>query len=425
MTPLMQKNLFFGLVLILSQTLYAQVTLKTNLIHSLSTERVLAFDLKIEKNGITGFTRLDIRHKEGIGISGLETNSAKVLSSDTLTSLVWEISPTDTTLNLRLKILPINQPGVYPLVFTYRCQKEDVVIDFESHPFVLTVKDTSLPVFLSSSWEKIRSLREPAIPIPAVEAEKVMVKSPAEVEQQVAQLKRDSREAQKVGELEKKRVTAKIDTLQKQLLLLGDTSANAENIEKYWDIKKSLTKAQDELVVAERVLTLAKTLDAQANEIQRISKEQIASATSKSKTSLAQSAAKGSSGTAANSGAGGKTGNLNGASGTGSGSSFPTSNNRSDENTTAASGGAKAPVVAQIAEKGKVFKIQIGSFVAPPDMAVLRRAGDVVVLKENGMFKALSGSFTDLTSATKYKIELSDQFPGCFVVGYLNGQRVQ
>lgn len=385
----------------------SQISIKTNLIHSVAIGRVLAFDLKLEKAAITGFTRLDIRHPEGITISGLETNQAQVLSSDSLTSLVWELSPTDTLLNLRLKLSPIAMPGKYPLVFMYHYQKEDVKIDFESHPFLVVAKDTSLPVFLSSSWESIRSLQEPAIPLPAVRAEKVIQKSPAEVEQQVAQLKRDSREAKKVGELEKERLTIKIDTLQKQLAALGDSSASAENAEKYTELKKSLNKAEEEMKVAERVLTLAKNLEAQANEIQRISNEQIAAATNKAK--VTESTGKSSKQTEPRAAA----------------VEVAVNAAASTENTAMNSPASKAPVLDKISENGIVYKVQIGSFAAEPDMEILKKAGNVVLLKENGLFKALTGSFDDLSSAAKYKAELSLQFPGCFVVGYRDGQRLR
>lgn len=422
------KTVLILLFLSLLSAVSAQIKVKTNLIHAVSLGRVLAFDLKIEKSGITGFTRLDIRHSDAIKLEGLETSNARVLSTDTLTSLVWELSPADTLINLRLKLLPITSPGTYPLVFFYHYQKEDVKIDFESHPFTLVAKDTALPVFLSSSWETIRSLQEPAIPMPAVQAEKVILKSPAEVEQQVAQLKRDSREAQKVGEHEKARVSAKLDTIKIQMAALGDTSASPDKIELYLDLKKQLSKAEDEMKVAERVLTLAKNLDTQANEIQRISKEQMLQATAKASVKPAQTATQtqkqvatpkpvpntvkepvvAATETPAETEQKTRSG-------------MPTETEAATK--TVESSATKTEKIET--EKDLTFYVQVGSFVENPDMSILNKAGDVRIVKEGSVFKALSGKYASVNDAAKRKNELAGYFPDCFVVAYKAGKRVK
>lgn len=417
------KTVLVLVCLSLLSAVSAQISVKTNLIHAVSLGRVLAFDLKIEKSGITGFTRLDVRHSDAIKLEGLETSSARVITSDTLTSLVWELSPSDTLINLRLKLLPIEAPGSYPLVFFYHYQKEDVKIDFESHPFILVAKDTALPVFLSSSWETIRSLQEPAIPLPAVQAEKVILKSPAEVEQQVAQLKRDSREAQKVGELEKARVNAKLDTINIQMAALGDTAASPDKIELYLDLKKQLTKAEEEMKVAERVLTLARNLEAQANEIQRISKEQMAQATAKPAPKATATQKPGATpkpvaaATAPEVASTQKT-------------AEPEQKSRSampveTEPTAQPVETEKTKTEKIESEKDLSFYVQVGSFVESPDMSLLNKAGDIRIVKEGSVFKALSGKYASVNEASKRKSELASYFPDCFVVAYKEGKRVK
>jgi hypothetical protein len=422
------KTVLVLVFLSLLSAVSAQITVKTNLIHAVSLGRVLAFDLKIEKSGISGFTRLDIRHSSAIKLEGLETSAAQVLASDSLTSLVWELSPNDTFINLRLKLLPIVTPGRYPLVFFYHYQKEDVKIDFESHPFTLVAKDTALPVFLSSSWETIRSLQEPAIPMPAVRAEKVIQKSPAEVEQQVAQLKRDSREAQKVGELEKERVAAKLDTINIQMAALGDTAASPDKIELYLDLKKQLIKAEEEMKVAERVLILAKNLDTQANEIQRISKEQMAQATAKASVKPTQTAAQSQQPAATQ-----KPATTNVAEPAIAVTEKPAETDQKSRSVLSSESESAAKPVEPSAtktetletEKDITFYVQVGSFVENPDMSILNKAGDVHIVKEGSVFKALSGKYTSVNDAAKRKSELAGSFPDCFVVAYKEGKRVK
>ena len=91
------------------------------------------------------------------------------------------------------------------------------------------------------------------------------------------------------------------------------------------------------------------------------------------------------------------------------------SNSTSNANSSEAKSAARA---------GVVYRVQIGAFTNSPDRS--KFAGmNVQVKEENGMYKALSGSFSTEAEANRHKESLAAKgFPG-FVVVYENGVRTR
>ena len=55
----------------------------------------------------------------------------------------------------------------------------------------------------------------------------------------------------------------------------------------------------------------------------------------------------------------------------------------------------------------------------------LKGRTDAEYYKENGMVKYTLGSFDTMSEANNYRRELNNIFPGCFVVKFQDGKRVQ
>jgi hypothetical protein len=75
---------------------------------------------------------------------------------------------------------------------------------------------------------------------------------------------------------------------------------------------------------------------------------------------------------------------------------------------------------------GVVFRIQLGAFKHRISAATFGDAGNVLEFKgEDGLYKYLTGSFSNFNDAAKYKIEmLSKGYQGAFIAAYKNGKRV-
>jgi hypothetical protein len=373
----------------------AQLRVSTDLPHIIPIGRLLTCEIQIEKANASGFAKLEIRNTQLLQMQMIDSHAGIAETSDSLLLVRWEVLPNDSILTLRLKIMPVQIQENVNVVFSFQYNADDVPRMYQSQPYRVVFTDNVLPLVQTPRMELLHSIEEPAIPIPPINIEQVLKKSPAEIDQQVAQLKKDALRAFTVGELEKGRVSIKLDTLNKKIQLLGDTAGNNSKKSELAVLLERKKELQDELVIAERVLTLARTLNAQADEIQRISKEYIASAqkpkaeSNKTKTNLDPLPPK---------------------------PSEPVAKKETER---------AIPMIGQISDKGLVFKVQLGAFKEQPDLSVFKRAGKVVIINDNGIFKALHGSYSSKQDASNRRSELLEIFPDCFVVAYQDGMRLK
>jgi hypothetical protein len=75
---------------------------------------------------------------------------------------------------------------------------------------------------------------------------------------------------------------------------------------------------------------------------------------------------------------------------------------------------------------GVVFRVQLGAFKHRISPATFGDAGNVLEFKgEDGLYKYLTGSFSNFNDAAKHKVEmLSRGYQGAFIAAYKNGKRV-
>lgn len=75
--------------------------------------------------------------------------------------------------------------------------------------------------------------------------------------------------------------------------------------------------------------------------------------------------------------------------------------------------------------EGIVFRVQLGAFKNKPDTEKYNTIPDLFVLESNGVYKYMSGSFSDFNSAAKHKVEMIvEGFKDAFVVAFKDGKRV-
>ncbi len=382
------KRLFWFLIILGSFSTGAQVQLATNLPHVLPPNKTVIFEIQINKNPDHWYSRLEMRCDRKFFIQPGDLRGGVMEVTDTTAIIVWEVTPEDVKMNISLKLLPVPEPGNFNYRFSYFYQQDDMRRELPLRPFAVKFEDIVMPVYLSSAMEVLRSTEELAIPMPPVERAKVVKKSPAEVKQQVKQLKNDAKEAFLVGALEKDRINRKIDTLRSSITAIGDTTGDPEKVAKYQSLQTMVEKCDEELKVAERVLTLAVTLEAQANEIERISKGNI-------RPSPAVASAK-----------------VNPVS---KPAVTPDPPKTKEE----------VPVSPPAAVQGRIYKIQIGAFATSPGMNILSKAGKIELFYENSVYKVLEGAYTTREEAVMRKQQLTEPFPGCFIVTFENGQRLK
>lgn len=72
---------------------------------------------------------------------------------------------------------------------------------------------------------------------------------------------------------------------------------------------------------------------------------------------------------------------------------------------------------------GLVYRLQLGAFGADPGKAKFSNAGNVTIVKEDGLYKVLVGSFNSKEEALKKREDLITKGIGCFLAAYKDGVR--
>jgi len=182
-------------------------------------------------------------------------------------------------------------------------------------------------------------------------------------------------------------------------------------------------KAENDMEVAVRVLALAKSLEDNANEIDVINRSvnpdsyssdpKIASSNTRKNTNA--------SGAITESGT---TVNLDEPAEPESGNESTKKSKRKSKETKEEKE-SKEPESAE-ADKGLVYKIQLGAFSKEPSKRDFKAVGKVKIAEENGMYKVLYGNFSSKEEAFKKRDEVvSKGFADGFVVSYQDGVRVK
>lgn len=224
-----------------------------------------------------------------------------------------------------------------------------------------------------------------------------------EIQQQVMQIKKDSKQAREVGEAEKKKAELKLAHALEALKL---ASYMPEIEEKKIAIDKANAeklRAEKDLEIAAKILILAKSLENNANDIEKLNVPEVKQAVAVSSTNqLGLNAMV-------------KEVILD----------IPDEKEIAKKEPTNSSNQSVSNKPENPALRGLVYRVQIGSFVKSPNKSDFKPIGKVEVLKEEGLYKALSMPFNNKEDASKFKQEIiSKGFDG-FVVTYQNGKRVK
>ncbi len=226
----------------------------------------------------------------------------------------------------------------------------------------------------------------------------------SEIQQQVMQIKRDSKQAFEVGEIEKKKAEIKLAQAHQDLKMAGYMPEVEEKKIAIDKANADRLKAEKDLEIATKILVLAKSLESNANDIEKFNlppkvEEPVAANPNAIPESIKNVIL-----------------------------DIPKENEVIQPEKIVKKAEQKVPETktnSVIVNKGLVFRIQVGSFVKTPNKADFKPIGKVDVVTENGMFKALYGAFSTREEATKQKqYIISKGFDG-FIVSYQDGVRVK
>jgi hypothetical protein len=385
----------------------SQVGISTNLLRTIPLNKSLTFEVRISKGAFNNFSRYQMEVPEGITIAEVESNGGTFSFEENKVKIIWVVAPADQEFAIRMKLRPVREATKGVISFKYYYMEQDDKREFEAKPFVITFKDTVLPVFLSAPMLPLESKNPPPLPIAEVNTATVSTKQPEHIKQQVKQLRKDSHDAMSVGLLEKKRAEQRLSDIaeaEKKLPEITDEEERKVAAEK---LNSDKTKAHEDLIVAERVLSLAGSLEGNANDIENINKQ--ANPNSYSQSGATKSTEPETQTTTQK---------------TAAAKEIKTSPAKGRTLTAKSGSFAHQTPVSAVTDTGMVYKLQLGAFHLDPDLKVFENLGGVVVVSENSIFKVLLGTFMSREEATRKKDELKGKSQDCFVVCYKDGIRV-
>jgi hypothetical protein len=269
------KRILLFLVLVQWQSwLICQISMQTNLPSVLALNSEVTFDVKIKKGNATSFSKYQLEVPEGMTVAESDSKLGTFTFEENKAKVIWVITPSEPEYSISLKLNSGSAPGTKNLVQKYFYMENDAKKEVEMEIFPLMVKDSaaSSPPLANAFFVTLNPKTASAANTPSLAPSDINTKNPLVLKQQVSQLRKDSKDAFQVGQREQRKAELKLSESK-------DAIAKAEKIKNSSEKKTALEKAnndkrkaEEDLVVSERVLILAKTLNDNADEIERINK---------------------------------------------------------------------------------------------------------------------------------------------------------
>lgn len=388
--------------------LRSQIGMQTNLPKAVALNSEVTFDVKIKKGNTANYAKYQLEAPREVSIKEVESRSGSFTTEDNIIKIIWAMVPQEEEVTITLKLLTGIVPGKKVFTQKYFYVEKDDKKQVEMEPVSCMVQDSAAtgPYVSSSEFIEIAAKAMPSLLTTTINAAEIGTKNPALLIQQVLQLKKDSRDAYAVGEREKKKAEQKMaeaEAAMKSADAITDETEKKAAQEKAAQAKQ---KAENDLEVAERVLTLAKSLENNANEIDAINR----SVNPDSYSADPKIAAGNGRKTNLDSGAKENSKEVDGSGTT--------------EETPASGKKSKDKEKDKEVENGLVYKIQLGAFSKEPSKRDFKAVGKVKIAEENGMYKVLYGSFSTKEDALKQREQIIAKGFDGFVVAYENGIRV-
>jgi hypothetical protein len=379
MMPIKQAALF----VCLTATLTAQVSMQVNLPRKVAVQSEQAFEVKIQKGNINNFSKFQLSVPEGITITELDSKGGSFSFDNQHAKIIWAITPSESEITVRLG-LTASAKGTFSLNQKFYYLENEGKKEIEVDPYIFNVVDASEAQETTGDFVALKQHVPEGMPA-ATPRKPVNPDDPNELKMHALQLKKDSREANKVGETELKKAEENLEDANSILKLADQLEDNSQKQKVVKHASAARDRAQVDIQVANKILALAAALEKDADDIQKLN------AGKPEGDQITQ-------GSTQNAGSGkGSTGSQT-------------------DNSTAGSGES---------EQGVVFRLQLGAFGKEPARSGFKNLGKVAILNEDGLYKVLLGSFSSKEAALKKRGEVLAMGYDAFVVSYRDGVRIR
>lgn len=402
-------NRLFSVVILIILTLSGkgQITMETNLPKVLPLNSELTFEVKIKKGSLTNFSKYQMEVSRDMVIQEVDSKTGSFSFDDNVVKIIWVMTPLEPEINVKLKLNSGVINGKRTLVQKYFYIENDYKRQVEMESIIISVKDSASLVAETVPFYTIVPKQAASIITTTINVDEISTKRPEVLIQQVTQLRKDAKDAHDVGEREKKEAEININAANEAITAAAAISSDAERKTALDKANADKQKAEKDLEIAERVLVLAKSLEDNADEIEKINKSVNPGSFNGQSPKVAASNQPNKSetgGTVVN------IDNLQEVFG-------PPETKKKDKKET------KDSDISVENEAGITYKIQLGAFSKKPSKSDFKAVGKVKIIEEGGMYKVLYGNYKIKEDAIKERqVILSKGFDG-FVVTYQDGSR--
>lgn len=403
---------FFGLFIVLLGTLVSvgQISMQTNLPPAMGLNSEQVFEVKINKGTYTNFSKYQLELPADVTVQEVDSKLGSFASEENRIKIIWVIAPAEPEFSIKMKLVSGSSSGQKTFVMKYFYMDADTKKEIEMNPLTVDFKEGAANS--ESNFVALRPKAASPLNTTTISITDLNTKNPEVIKQQVNQLRRDSKDANLVGEREKNKAELKLadaNTAVSKAESLTNEDEKKTALEKANADKK---KAEEELEVANRVLALAKSLDDNANEIETINKSVNPGAYNNQKLNTDVAVVPQATSSEA------------------SQKDIEKLKQTFNEPPTAPTESVKVTKTTSKekeveTENGLVYRVQVGAFSKEPTKSDFKALGKVTVKTENGMYKVLVGSYSTKDEALKRREQVIGKGFDGFVVTYQDGVRVK
>lgn len=253
------RHLILYLVL-LSSVVLAQISVKTNLPEQIKINSETLFEAKIWKGPIKNFSKYQLELPQGITISEVDCKSGSFVQEDNIVKIIWAITPNETEFTITLKLLSDNSKGIKTINHKYNYLEKGEKREIEMSPIKIEFVQSLGTVVAESTVSSN----------PQIEGDESGSSNSEDLKQQVIQLKKDSKEALEVGESERAAARKKLYEANEAIKKAKAIKNEKERSTSLQAAMAAKDKAETDLAIANRILTLAKSLEDNAIEIEKL-----------------------------------------------------------------------------------------------------------------------------------------------------------
>lgn len=336
--------------------LSGQVTIQNNIPPVIEPNTELQIQVKITKGAIINFAKYQMDVPAGVMIKEDDSKGGTFAFENNRVKIIWATIPKESEFTLSIKLIPGSFSGPSKITQKFYYMDEGARKEVDAEPLNVT--------FTGDGAKNTTNIGDLPPGQPTTQKQKVDL-------MQAEQLKKDSKDAYQTGLKEQ-------NAADKKLAEADEEIKKAETIQNQEEKKAALDKAnatkqkaEGDKAVASKILMLAKSLDENANDIERINKSNPSAAASEGVTS--------------------------------------------NSNTPAA----------VVSDNGTVYRLQLGAFSQNPEKILYRHMGTINIVNEGGMYKVLMGRYASREDAVKRRDELVARSFDCFIVTYKDGVRVK